>query len=242
MGNNGIIAIIPAKGGSTRLKRKNIAEICGQPLISYQIDNAKNSAICDKIIVSTEDDEIASVARKYGADTPFLRPLELARDPATVSDVCLHALDQIDPQGESYDTLLVLLPTAPLCSHEDIINAHHVFTKNKALFLMSVTESDSPPFNALRYHQDGKSLISCFPDSEFRHTKSTECPKTFHSNGAIVIVNIPAFKKNGSLWGNPILAYEMPPGRSIDIDTKFDLELARFHMASKKKNMNPGEY
>ena len=239
--NSEIIAIIPAKGGSTRLKRKNIASMCGKPLISYQITNAIKSNLCSRIIVSTEDEEIAKVAKECGAETPFLRPLELAVDPATVSDVCLHVLNEVDPEGEKYTTLLVLLPTAPLCSVDDIHNAHNIFINNPESFLMSVTESNTPPYNALMYDQEEKRLLPCFPDSELRHTKSTECPKTVHSNGAIVMVDISAFKENGSLWGSPILAYEMPSEKSIDIDTKFDFELAQFLITQQQAAVKKGD-
>lgn len=232
----GVLIIIPAKGGSTRFKRKNIADLYGKPLIAYPIENAVKSGLSGKIIVSTEDNEIASIARKYGAEVPFVRPMELVRDPATVSDVCLHALDNVDPSGEHYKTLIILLPTAPLTTCEDIKKAYNIFLEKKGKFLISVTECESPPYNALRYDQDKESLISCFPESEFRHTKSTECPKSLHSNGAIVIVDIASFKKKGSLWGNPILGYEMPRDRSIDIDTKFDLELAKFFMGLQQKD------
>jgi len=230
MGSKGVLTIIPAKGGSARLKRKNIAEIAGKPLIAYPIENAKGSGLCERVIISTEDREIAEIALKYGAEVPFIRPIELARDPATVSDVCLHALDMIEKEGNDYETLVILLPTSPLCTQEDIAESFKIFNKNKGQFLMSVTEFDAPPYNALRFDKDGSSLISCFPESEFYHTKSTECPKTFKSNGAIVIVNISAFKKNRSIWGNPLLAYTMPPERSIDIDTEFELKIARFLM------------
>lgn len=235
MGSKGVLAIIPAKGGSTRLKRKNIAEIAGKPLIAYPIENAKRSGLCERVIVSTEDREIAEIARKYGAEVPFIRPIELARDPATISDVCLHALDRVDKEGAVYETLVILLPTSPLCMQEDITEAFNIFNKNRGQFLLSVTEFDAPPYNALCFDEDGSSLIPCFPESEFHHTKSTECPKTFKSNGAIAIVNISALKKNRSIWGNPLLAYTMPPERSIDIDTEFELKIARFLMKEQHK-------
>lgn len=230
MSINNVLTIIPAKGGSTRFKRKNIARINGKPLIAYTIENAQKTNFCKKIVVSTEDDEIAKVAISYNAEVPFIRPIELAKDPATVSDVCLHALQKIDPDGITFKTLIVLLPTAPLCSSEDIVNAYDCFLKKNGKFLISVTSFHTPPYNALRYSDDSEYLISCFPDTKYRHTKSTECPKALRSNGAIVIVNINDFKKNRSLWGNPMLGYEMPPERSIDIDTKFDFEIASFLM------------
>jgi len=228
MGTKGVLAIIPAKGGSIRLKKKNIMELVNKPLIAYPIENANRCGLFERVIVSTEDPEIAQIAKEYGAEVPFIRPGELARDPATISDVCLHALNSLDKEGKLYDTLVILLSTAPLCRQEDIAEAIDFFKTNNGKFLLSVTACDVPPYNALRLDVDGMSLISCFPESEFRHTKSTECPQTYKSNGAIAIVDISAFKSNRSIWGKPLLAYKIPPERSIDIDTEFDLKLARF--------------
>ena len=116
-----------------------MAPVGQKPLIAYAIENAINSGLCDKIVVSTEDIEIAEVARKYGAEVPFMRPKELARDPATVSDVCLHALEQMDKGGTLYGTLIILLPTAPLCAKDDIMEAFSIFKQNNGTFLLSVT-------------------------------------------------------------------------------------------------------
>ena len=230
-----VLAIIPAKAGSTRLIRKNIKKILGKPLIAYAIENAVHAGICERICVSTEDDEIAQIAREYGAEVPFMRPVHLVRDPARVVDVCLHMLDELAKQGDVYNELMVLLPTSPLCETSDVEKAYKKFKEQNGKFLMSVTEFVHPPFNALQYDLDGEHLVSCFPESRYKHTKSTECPKAFHSNGAIVIANVEAFKKVKNFYTGDLLAYEMPAERSVDIDTEFDFDFACYLMERKKK-------
>ena len=131
---------------------------------------------------------------------------------------------------------LACLTGAPLCAKDDIMEAFSIFKQNNGTFLLSVTEFESPPFNALCLDDDGMSLISCFPESRFRHTKSTECPRTFKSNGAIAIVDIAAFRRNRSIWGSPMLAYQMPVERSIDIDSEFDLKVARLLVEERLKS------
>jgi CMP-N,N'-diacetyllegionaminic acid synthase len=229
-----VLAIIPAKAGSTRLIRKNIKKILGKPLIAYAIENAIHSGTCDRVCVSTEDEEIAKIAREYGAEVPFMRPAHLVRDPARVVDVCLHMLEELAKQGDVYDELMVLLPTSPLCETSDVENAYKKYKEQNGEFLMSVTEFDHPPFNALQYDVGGAHLVSCFPKSRYKHTKSTECPKAFHSNGAIVIVNVKAFMKVKTFYAANLLAYEMPAERSVDIDTEFDFDFACYLMERKK--------
>jgi CMP-N-acetylneuraminic acid synthetase len=234
MTKNRVLAIIPAKGGSTRLARKNIKFFLGKPLIAYAIENAINLGECERICVSTEDEEIAQIAREYGAEVPVMRPEHLVMDPATVVDVCLHLLGELEKKGEVYDELIILLPTSPLCEASDVKKAYEKFKERDGAFLMSVTEYEHPPFNALQYDIDGIYLRSCFPESEYKHTKSTECPKALHSNGAIVIVNVAAFKMAKTFYSDNLLAYEMPADRSVDIDTSFDFDFACYLMNIKK--------
>ena len=110
------LCIIPAKGGSMRLARKNVADLCGRPLISYTIEAAKKSGLFEEVYVSTEDEEIAEVSRSFGATVPYKRPAELAKDLAGVVDVCLHMIEYLEQKGKSFATLFILLPTSPLRS------------------------------------------------------------------------------------------------------------------------------
>lgn len=137
-----ILGLIPARGGSKRLPRKNIKDFLGRPLISWTIEQAKKSRLLDKIMVSTDDEEIAEVARKYGADVPFLRPGELARDSSPTIDAVIHALDRFEESGEHFDIVALLEPTSPLRTDSDIDTAIELLLANldKAESLVSVGE------------------------------------------------------------------------------------------------------
>ncbi len=122
-----IIAIIPARGGSKRLPCKNIRDLCGKPLIAWTIEQAKNSKFIDKVVVSTDDEEIAAISREYGVDVPFLRPKELATDESPSIDLIKHALDFFKKKGETYDIIILLEPTSPLRKKNDIDAAINLF-------------------------------------------------------------------------------------------------------------------
>jgi len=217
------ICLIPAKGGSTRLARKNVISLGGRPLMGWAIDAAIRSARMDRIIVSTEDEAIAAIARKLGAETPFMRPLALARDPAGVVDVALHALATLRDQGDIYQTLVILLPTCPFRTDEDIRLAIDLFRRENGKFLMSVSKYDHTPFAAMKLGPDG--LLQPF-FQEYIGRKSQEMPVAVRANGAIHVLDVAAFEQARSYYAQPLLGYEMPWERSADIDTVHDLRLA----------------
>lgn len=223
--------MIPAKGLSTRLPKKNLEKIGETPLVGLAIQKAIRCDIFDKVIVSTEDTEIAKISKTFGAVVPSLRPNKLSIDPATIVDVMLHVFETTDFVAQSVDSVTVLLPTSPLVQIDDIIEANQIFDKHGGCTVLSVCETDFPPFNAWLMTEN-KELSPCFPDSEYKFTKSTECPKTYRSNGAIMICNVDRFLKNKSHRTNKIIPYLMPRERSIDIDTSLDLEIARFLMGN----------
>lgn len=220
---NRTLCLIPAKGSSTRLVQKNMSELGGRPLLGWAIKSARDCGIMDRTVVSTEDPTIAIAARKLGADVPFLRPQNLAKDPVGVSEVALHTLAFLREQGEIYETLVILLPTCPLRSTEDIHNAFSLFQQQNAKFLMSVSRFEHTPFAAMTMDESGH-LSPCFP--EFIGKRSQEMPLAFRANGAIHILNVEAFEETRSYYSQPLVAYEMPRERSIDIDTIDDLKFA----------------
>lgn len=218
-----ILGIIPAKGASQRLLRKNIALLGGKPLLEWTVTAAKESSIFDRIVVSTEDQEIATLAEKLLVDVPFMRPSELAYDPAGVVDVALHALEELEQQGEYYKTLVIMLPTCPFRRPLDIISAMKHFVDRKAKFLMSVSPYDHTPFAALNLDNNGI-LSSYFP--KYIGKKSQELPVAYRPNGVLHILDISAFKKEKSYYAQPLIECFIPPEYSIDIDTNHDLRLA----------------
>ena len=223
------LCLIPAKGGSTRLARKNVIKLGGRPLLGWAIDAANESACMDRIVVSTEDDAIAATARQLGAETPFMRPMTLARDPAGVVDVALHALEALREQGDLYQTLVILLPTCPFRTHEDIRNAIDLFQRESGRFLMSVSRYEHTPFAAMKLGADG--LLQPF-FQEYIGRKSQEMPQAVRANGAIHVLDVAAFEQARSYYAQPLLGYEMPWERSVDIDTVHDLRLAESLLGS----------
>jgi CMP-N-acetylneuraminic acid synthetase len=217
------LCLIPAKGGSTRLARKNVIKLGGRPLLGWAIDVARDCGLTDRIVVSTEDEAVAAVARELGADVPFLRPLHLARDPAGVVDVALHALTTLREQGDDYQTVVILLPTCPFRSVEDIRNALQLFRHNNGQFLMSVSRYEHTPFAAMGLGAD-QVLYPYFP--QYIGKKSQEMPVALRANGAIHVLDVAAFERARSYYAQPLIGYEMPWERSIDIDTAHDLILA----------------
>ncbi|MBW1767645.1 MAG: acylneuraminate cytidylyltransferase family protein [Deltaproteobacteria bacterium] len=221
------LTIIPAKIGSTRLPKKNIRLLGDKPLISYTINAAFASDICGEIMVSTESPEIAEISRNMGAKVPFMRPEHLGKDPYGVVDVCMHVLGEYEKRGSNFKKLIILLPTSPFRTEVDIWEANKIFDGYKANFLMSVSEFEHNPFGALRFQEDSDNImIPTFP--EHIGKKRHEIPKTYSANGAICILDVQAFKKAGTYYGNPLYTYTMPWNRSIDIDTEMDLKFAEF--------------
>jgi CMP-N-acetylneuraminic acid synthetase len=217
-----VLGMIPAKGGSTRLPRKNILPLGGKHMLLWAADALKKSGICDRVIVSTEDDEIASICKKYDLEVPFLRPMDLAKDPAGVVQVALHCLDVLRQQGDVYDILVISLPTCPFVTPDDFKNAFSLFIQRKADFLMSVSKYEHSPFLALKYDHD--IVTPYFP--EYSGKKSQALPDAYRPNGGIHILNVEAFQKTKSYYSQPLCAYKMPWPRGVDIDTIEDFIIA----------------
>lgn len=222
------LGLIPARGGSKRLPRKNLALLRGRPLLAYAIDAARLSGLFDDIVVSTEDSEIADVARSYGAVIPFMRPNEWAVDAVALVDVCLHAVTALAEQGQRYDALCLLVPTSPLRTADDIRGAWNAFRESGASFLMSVTDFDHSPFLALR-ERDGGALEPFWGHDFIR--QSQDLPRVVRHNGAVVIADVAALLRERTLYGNDLRGYYMPRLRSIDVDHPDDLILADCLMA-----------
>ncbi len=229
------LVLIPAKGGSTRLPRKNIRLLGGRPLIAWAIESARTAAISTQVVVSTDDEEIAAGARGCGAEVPFLRPDELSRDPAGVADVALHALDWFERNGRHFGTLIILLPTCPFRSAEDIQGALEQFRSANARFLMSVSKYDHTPFAAMSLNE--ASLLTPF-FGEFVGRKSQELPTAYRPNGAIHVLDVEAFRRTRSYFSQPLVGFVMPWNRSIDIDNASDLLLAESLLSNPERTMS----
>jgi len=221
-----VLTIIPAKGLSTRLKRKNLADLAGKPLLAYAIDTAKKSGVCGEIMVSTEDPEIAACARSFGADVPFLRPEHLCHDPYEVPDVCLNVLDQYEAMGRVFDTLLITLPTCPFCEPRDVQAAVRMYCEKDASFVMTVSKMEPHYYHAMILDADDGQLNPVFDDDTMYGRRKR--PHPVHCNGAVHVVDVAAYCEARTYYGTPLYGLEMPVARSVDIDTEDDLAYARW--------------
>lgn len=227
------LAIIPARGGSKGLPGKNIRELGGKPLIAYSIEAALQAGNIDRVIVSTDDEKIAEVALKFGAEVPFLRPDYLSTDTAGTIDVVLHALEYFEAGGISFDNVILLQPTSPLRSSKDIKKALALFDNNKCDSVISVCEAMVHPLLLRRIGQNG--LLQDFIEQRDKHVRRQDMEKVYQLNGAIYITKVGSLERNHSFYGERNIPYVMSEESSMDIDEELDLQVAELIL---KKNIN----
>lgn len=221
-----ILGLIPARGGSKRIPRKNIRPLDGRPLIAWTIEAARGARLLDRVAVSTDDEEIAAVSREYGAEVPFMRPAELASDTATGSNVILHAVRTLRDMGERYDYVVSLQPTSPLRSAGDIYSAIELLLEKQADCVISVCEADHPPEWSNTLPPD-RSMEHFFRPG-VRGTRSQDLPRSYRLNGAIYLFSCERLLRTGSLaMDDNSYAYVMPRERSVDIDSEIDFAIAQ---------------
>jgi len=221
------LAVIPARSGSKRLPGKNVVEVDGKPLIAHAIEQAEAADNVDRVIVSTEDDEIGRVAEEWGGEVPFKRPPDLATDEATADEAVLHALEYLRETGETFDIVCMLLVTTPFRTPEDIDDAIGTLAASGAQSIVTTVAFDHPPMYAISTNDDGF-LYPYFGDEYlWEITRSQEYPDLRRPNGAVFAATVDAFKKFKSFYTDKTLESEMPPSRSLDIDEPFDLRVAR---------------
>lgn len=230
-----MFALIPARQGSKGLPQKNILDFCGRPLIEHTIQAALDSGVFDRVLVSTDSEKIAEIARKAGADVPFLRPQALASDQSLARNVYLHALDFYEKNWQKNLSFCALLPTSPLRSSDDIHKAHQIFLQKKAQSVISMTEALKPPEWCKIINETGLISSPAF-SKELSEENRQKSQKYFIPNGSIYFFDREFFKNSPSYYGERTFGYLMPPERSIDIDSAFDFEIAQYLM---KKNICP---
>lgn len=223
-----ILALIPARGGSKGLPRKNIRVFGGKPLIAWTIEEALKSGCFTEVAVSTDDQEIAAVAGDYGARVPFLRPGELAMDKTRGIEVVLHAMDWFEENEQAFDLLMLLQPTSPLRTAEDIKTALAVFAEKQAEAVVSVCACEYPPVWANTIGPD-----LCMKDFVKKEAlQNRQKLGTFYRlNGAVYLAGWDFLRRNRGFFGERTFAYIMPAHRSVDIDSELDLQFAEFLLA-----------
>ena len=219
-----MLAIIPARGGSVGLPRKNIRPLCGTPLIGYTIKAALESGIFDKIIVSTDDEQIAKVSKLFGAEVPFIRPKELATNEAKSMDVNFHALKWLKENLDYVpENVTVLQPTSPLRDAPTIKEAYKMFNDSNAKRLVGVSESNDHLYWTFSLENKKLSPLS----GKFHlNLRRQDLPKSYTVNGSIYIGELRTLLKEGDFLGPDTVGFIMPRIKSVDIDDIVDFHLA----------------
>ena len=234
-----MICIIPARGGSKGVPGKNIKPLCGKPLIAYTIEAAKAAKEIDRVIVTTDDEHIAAVAREYGAEVPFMRPAELSSDTASAVDVYLHATEFVmDETKEQIDTFMVCLPTVPCRDVRHIDEAVELFYKERATTLISFAEAEVP---AGWYHtmdDKGRMANAGFGASGKNMANRQANDKYYIPNGAIYILDYQLLKEKRTYYCDNTVGYVMSREDSVDIDYPIDFEIAELMMEKKLHDNN----
>lgn len=216
-----VIAIVPARGGSKGIPKKNIKMLIDKPLIAWTISEAKKAKYIDRLIVSTDNEEIADISRQWGAEVPFLRPAELAKDETPGIEPILHALEKFP----DYEYVIVLQPTTPLRQVKDIDAAIELCVTNKSKFCVSVTESKIVPEWMFNINENGNLNALIDDDIPYQRQKAK---KTYMLNGAIYIGKREELFKTRSFITPETIAYVMPQERSVDIDDMSDFKWTEF--------------
>lgn len=228
------LALIPARGGSKRLPNKNVLPLGEKPLIAWSIDVARSQPNIDQVVVSTDSEPIREISLNHGAECPFMRPNSLAADTSTTFDVVEHALSTLETEHNiTFENVILLQPTSPLRTKENLIDAIELFEEKKANAVISVCECEHSPLwtNTL---SEEKSMNS-FLDSQVLNKRSQDLPTYYRLNGAIYIYKTSELLKSKSMFPKEkSFGFEMDPINSIDIDNQFDFDFAEFMMLKNK--------
>ncbi len=218
------IAIIPARGGSKRLKRKNVINFYGSPIISYTINAALKSGCFDRVVISTDDKEIFKISKKYHHDV-VLRSKDLGSDKSTVADVCYNFLKLEKKINNHYDFMTVLYPTSPMRNSKDIVKVVNKLFNDGCTSSLAVTTFSLPVHQALILKND--KIKKAFPN--LYDLREEKAPKYYVDNGSTYSIKVKNFMEKKKLLTKNFGLYIMPPERSVDIDTSYQLELARHY-------------
>lgn len=213
------LAIIPARGGSKRIPRKNVKPFLGKPMLAYSIEAALSTGLFDEVMVSTDDEEIAEVARQYGAKVPFMRTPATANDYATLADVMKEVLTEYKNRGQEFDNSCLILATCPMLQSQDISSAYNRLTSSDFTMVYPVVLFSYPIWRCLDLAEDG-SMRRHWP--EFENSRSQDLPKQYHDTGTFYW-----YKNAEWLAGNvKIGGIEVDETTIQDIDTETDWKLA----------------
>ncbi len=233
--NPDVLAIITARGGSKSVPRKNIALIAGKPLLAWTIGAALNCAALNRVIISTDDEEIAQIGQTWGGEVPFLRPAALARDDSSSMDTIIHAIQWLaDHEEYRPDLVMCLQPTSPLCTAQDIAQVIDLARQKQAEGVVSVSPVHNHPYWVKRLTDDGR--LENFISPEQPITRRQDLPVLYTLNGAIYLARRRVLLEKRTWYTGQTFAYIMPPERSLDIDTPWDFYLVDLILKDKVQN------
>lgn len=227
-----VVAVITARGGSKGIPHKNLAPVGGLPLVAWTVEAARESQLLDRVIVSTDDPAIADVCRAYGAEVPFMRPAEFARDDSPHIDVITHALAWLAAdEGRTPDYVLTLQPTSPLRTADDIDAAVLLARDRRCDAVVGVTAMRHHPHFALRVGPGG--VLFPYAGDRLRAMRRQDLPPVFAPNGAIYLNKAHALLVQREFVPTGAVPLIMAAERSLDVDERADLELAEYYMARR---------
>ncbi len=216
------LAIITARGGSKRIPKKNIKPFLGTPIIAYSIRAALESQLFDEVMVSTDSDEIASVAKQYGASVPFLRSIDASNDHATTADALLDVLDSYKVIGKTFEYACCLYPTAPFVTAERLTSAYNKLVDDKLDSVFPIMPFSFPILRSLKM-EEGKLSMNW---KEYKNARSQDLPKAYHDAGQFYFFNVPTFLQKKTLMTDNMGGIEINEMDGQDIDNEIDWKIA----------------
>ena len=230
-----MLALIPARSGSKGIPRKNICPLAGKPLIAWTIESARQSECVDRVVVSTDDSQIAEIAVQWGAESPFLRPEDIAKDDTPGIAPVIHAIKWLEEhQNYRPDYVALLQPTSPLRESQDINAAYELALRHGADAVVSVTAAEKHPYWMKTLDQQGR--LENFLPTEKKYQCRQDLPDVYGLNGAIYIGRREILLAEETLFPVKTYGYVMPPERSVDIDSGWDLQLAELIIQNQRHN------
>lgn len=226
--DHSVLAIIPARGGSKGVPRKNVRQLAGKPLIAWTIREARNSRYIDRLILSSEDDEIIDVAKQLNCEVPFKRPDELARDDTPGIEPVLHVLETLT---DKYEYVVLLQPTSPLRISEDIDNCIETCVENNASACVSVCEAAQHPFWMYQISDTGFMVPLLHMDTIVNRRQ--DLPAVYILNGAVYVSRVSLLRETKSFISPSTVPYIMPRKRSLDIDEENDFRLCEIILGER---------
>ena len=234
-----ILGLIPARGGSKGVARKNIRSLDGKPLLQYTTEVALAARALSHVILSTDDDEIAELGRRCGVNVPFMRPAQLALDDTPMLPVVQHALRYLEDQGEVFDAVCLLQPTNPLRRAEDIDECIRLLESSGADAVVTVLPVPSEYNPHWTYFRDPQNNLSLCLSEATPITRRQDLPRAFHRDGSVYVTRSTVIMKENSLYGKRTVGHEIEPKWSVNIDSPGDWERAEALLATCQRDSQP---